>query len=53
MILAEEILKLLKERYPDKMPLVEVPPFRQGEMVGIQKVIREIETELNNATDNR
>jgi len=53
MILAQDILELLKKRYPNKMALVEVTPFRQGENVGIQKIIYEIEQEINNATDNK
>ena len=53
MLLAQEILELLKKRYPDKMPLVEVAPFRQGELVGIQKIICEIETEIKNATTDK
>lgn len=50
MVLASELLELLEQRYPDKMPLVEVGPFRQGENVGIQKIIQEIRTEIKNAT---
>jgi len=53
MILAEEILELLKKRYPNTLPLVEVQAFRQGEMVGIQKIIYEIEKEIENAGNNK
>ena len=49
-MLATDILELLKKRYPDKLPLVEVPPFRQGENVGIQKIILEIEQEIKHGT---
>ncbi len=52
MILASEILELLKKRYPDKLPLVEVSVFRQGESIGIQKLIREIESEIKNDSSN-
>ena len=51
--MASELLELLKQRYPDRAPLVEVAPFRQGEIAGIQKLIREIETEIKNAKNNR
>ena len=44
----EELLTLLKERYPDKVPLVELSQFRLGELAGVQKLIREIETEAKN-----
>ncbi len=49
----EDILELLKDRYPDKVPLVEISPFRMGELAGYQKIIREIEVEVKNATNNR
>ncbi len=48
-MLASELLELLKSRYPDKVPLVEVPPFRQGENAGVQKLLLEIEQEIKNA----
>ena len=46
---AQEMLDLLKIRYPDKVPLVELSQFRLGELSAIQKVIKEIETEIKNA----
>ena len=52
MILASDILELLKQRYPDKVPLVELSQFRLGELAAIQKLIKEIDTEINNGTDN-
>ena len=52
-MMAQEILKLLKDRYPDKVPLVELSQFRLGELAAIQKLIREIETEINNGKNNR
>ncbi len=50
MLLASEIVELLKKRYPDKCPLVEVLPFRQGEMAMVQKIIHEIEVEIKNGS---
>lgn len=47
---AEEILELLESRYPDHTPLVEMSQFRHGEDAGIQKIINEIRTEVNNGS---
>ena len=51
MLLAEELIKLIEDRYPDRMPLVELSPFRQGELVGIRKLINEMKAEIKNGTD--
>ena len=53
MILASDILELLKQRYPDKVPLVELSQFRLGELSAIQKIIKEIETEVGNGSNNK
>ena len=50
-MLGTELMELLKSRYPDKLPIVELSPFRQGELVGIQKVIQEIESEITHASN--
>ena len=49
MILASEILELLKERHPDMIRLQETTQFIHGKDAGIQEIIREIETEIKNA----
>ena len=51
-MLASELLDLLKERYPDRCPLVEISPFRAGELAAVQKIISEIETEIKNGGIN-
>ena len=51
MILASDILELLKDRYPDKQRLQETTQFNHGKDAGIQQVIQEIEAEIKNATN--